>query len=98
TITGEQQGCISSRCGTSASIGKRWQIGNEDEIFAFSLSNSITNTGKGSQLHGLSFCKLIDKSSPLLINAINNNEQLFMEFDFYRINRFGRWEKYYNIQ
>lgn len=98
TITGEQQGCISSRCGTSASIGNRWQIGHEDEIFAFSLSNSITNTGKGSQLHGLSFCKLIDKSSPLLINAINNNEQLFMEFDFYRINRFGRWEKYYNIQ
>lgn len=97
-ITGEQQGCISSRCGTSASIGNRWQIGHEDEIFAFSLSNSITNTGKGSQLHGLSFCKLIDKSSPLLINAINNNEQLFMEFDFYRINRFGRWEKYYNIQ
>lgn len=98
TITGEQQGCISSRCGTSASIGNRWQIGHEDEIFAFSLSNSITNTGKGSQLHGLSFCKLIDKSSPLLINAINNNEQLFMEFDFYRINRFGRQEKYYNIQ
>ncbi len=97
-ITGEQQGCISSRCGTSASIGNHWQIGHEDEIFAFSLSNSITNTGKGSQLHGLSFCKLIDKSSPLLINAINNNEQLFMEFDFYRINRFGRWEKYYNIQ
>ncbi|EJD4729552.1 type VI secretion system tube protein Hcp [Escherichia coli] len=90
TITGEQQGSISSRCGTSASIGNRWQIGHEDEIFAFSLSNSITNTGKGSQLHGLSFCKLIDKSSPLLINAINNNEQLFMEFDFYRINRFGR--------
>ena len=84
-ITGEQQGCISSRCGTSASIGNRWQIGHEDEIFAFSLSNSITNTDKGSQLHGLSFCKLIDKSSPLLINAINNNEQLFMEFDFYRI-------------
>ncbi|EPY3705705.1 TPA: type VI secretion system tube protein Hcp, partial [Escherichia coli] len=31
TITGEQQGCISSRCGTSASIGNRWQIGHEDE-------------------------------------------------------------------
>lgn len=26
TITGEQQGCISSRCGTSASIGNRRQI------------------------------------------------------------------------
>ncbi|EOM7603691.1 type VI secretion system tube protein Hcp, partial [Shigella boydii] len=32
TITGEQQGCISSLCGTSASIGNRWQIGHEDEI------------------------------------------------------------------
>ncbi len=59
TITGEQQGCISSLCGTSASIGNRWQIGHEDEIFAFSLSNSITNAGKGSQLHGLSFCKFL---------------------------------------
>ncbi|EEY6244125.1 type VI secretion system effector, Hcp1 family protein [Escherichia coli] len=48
TITGEQQGCISSLCGTSASIGNRLQIGHDDEIFAFSLSNSITNTGKGS--------------------------------------------------
>lgn len=69
-ITGEQQGCISSRCGTSASIGNRWQIGHEDEIFAFSLSNSITNTGKGSQLHGLSFCKLIDKSSRYLLTLL----------------------------
>src|SRR5690606_17606423 len=48
--------------------------------------------------HGLSFCKLIDKSTPLFSNAINNNEKLYMEFSFYRINRFGRWEKYYYIQ
>ncbi len=79
-VSGQQQGAISAGCGTLASVGNRWQIGHEDEIFAFSLANSITSTGKGSQLHGLRFCKLIDKSTPLFINAINNNEQLYMEF------------------
>lgn len=97
-ISGQQQGAISDGCGAYASTGNRRQAGHEDEIFIFALANSITSTGKGSQLHGLRFCKLIDKCSPLLANAINNNEQLYMEFYFYRINRFGRWEKYYYIQ
>ncbi|ECF3154125.1 type VI secretion system tube protein TssD [Salmonella enterica subsp. enterica] len=97
-VSGQQQGAISDGCGTIASVGNRWQIGHEDEIFTFSLSNSITSTGRGSHFHGLQFCKLIDKSTPLFVNAINNNEQLYMEFYFYRINRFGRWEKYYYIQ
>ena len=47
-----------------------WQSGHEDEIFTFSLLNSITNTGLGSQFHGITFCKLIDKSTPLFINSI----------------------------
>lgn len=97
-VSAQQQGAISDGCGTVASVGNRWQSGHEDEIFAFSLSNSITSTGRGSHFHGLQFCKLIDKSTPLFVNAINNNEQLYMEFYFYRINRFGRWEKYYYIQ
>ncbi|WP_239698613.1 type VI secretion system tube protein TssD [Salmonella enterica] len=87
TVIGEQQGAISAGCGTESSVGNRWQIAHEDEIFVFSLSNSMTSTGKGSQLHGLRFCKLIDKSTPLFTNAINNNDQLYMEFYFYRINR-----------
>lgn len=98
TVNGERQGAISDGCGTEASTGNRWQIGHENEIFAFSLSNSITSTSKGCQLHGLRFSKLIDKCTPLLSDSINNNEQLFMEFYFYRINKFGRWEKYYFIQ
>ncbi|WP_420262556.1 type VI secretion system tube protein TssD, partial [Citrobacter portucalensis] len=97
-VSGQHQGAISDGCGTIASVGNRWQSGHEDEIFAFSLSNSITSTGRGSHFHGLQFCKLLDKSTPLFVNAINNNEQLYMEFYFYRINRFGRWEKYYYIQ
>ncbi len=62
TVTGEQQGSISAGCGTSESTGNRWQSGHEDEIFTFSLLNSITNTGLGSQFHGITFCKLIDKT------------------------------------
>jgi len=98
SITGEQQGHISAGCGSTASIGNRWQKGHEDEIFSFSLASCMTSTGKGIHLQGLRFEKLIDKSSPLLMNAINNNEQLFMEFYFYRINRFGKWDKYYSVQ
>lgn len=61
-IIGEKQGDISSGCGTYASVGNRWQVGHEDEIFAFALTNAITSTGKGVNLQGLQFCKLIDKA------------------------------------
>lgn len=97
-ITGEQQGNISSGCGTSASVGNRWQKNHPDEIFAFSLSNGLANTDSGINTQLLNFTKLIDKSTPLLINAINNNERLFIEIDLWRISRFGRWERYYYIQ
>ena len=97
-ITGKRQGDISSGCGTDASIGDRWQENHPDEIFAFSLSNGLVNTGSGINTRVLRFEKLIDKSTPLFINAINNNERLFIEIDLWRINRFGRWERYYYIQ
>lgn len=97
-ITGEHQGNISSDCGTYASVGNRWQENHPDEIFAFSLSNGLVNTDSGINAQLLNFTKLIDKSTPLLINAINNNERLFIEIDLWRINRFGKWERYYYIQ
>lgn len=97
-LIGEQQGDISDGCGTIASVGNRWQQNHVNEIFVFSLGAGVTNTGKGTNLQGLTFSKQIDKSSPLLMNAINNNENLFFEFWFYRINRYGQWEKYYYIQ
>lgn len=97
-LIGEQQGDISNGGGTIASVGNRWQQNHVNEIFVFSLGAGVTNTGKGTNLQGLTFSKQIDKSSPLLMNAINNNENLFFEFWFYRINRYGQWEKYYYIQ
>lgn len=97
-LAGKKQGAISSGCGSSESMGNRWQIGHEDEIFAFALSNSMARTINHANIQELIFCKPTDKSSPLLCNAITNNEQLFLEFYFYRISRYGRWEKYYYIQ
>lgn len=97
-LIGEQQGDISCRCGTTDSIGNRWQRNHVNEIFVFSLCSEVKNSGKGANLQSLTFSKQIDKSSPLLMNAINNNENLFLEFWFYRINRYGQWEKYYYIQ
>lgn len=55
TVTGEQQGSIFAGCGTTESIGNRWQSGHENEILTFSLANRITNTGLGSQLQGMTF-------------------------------------------
>jgi len=97
-ITGQQQGDISDGCGTTESIGNRWQNGHENEILTLSLTNQLTSTRNNANYRELFFNKLIDKSSPLLVNSLINNEQLFLEFFFYRLNRYGRWEKYYFIQ
>lgn len=97
-MRGERQGDISAGCGEKDSVGNRYQSGHEDEIFAFSLSNAMTSTGKGINLQGLNFSKLIDKSTPLLGSAISNNEKFFLNFSFYRINQYGKWEKYYSIE
>ena len=82
----------------SYSVGNCWQQNHVNEIFVFSLVAGVASTGKGTNLKNLTFSKQIDKSSPLLMNAINNNENLFLEFWFYHINRYGQWEKYYYIQ
>lgn len=97
-LIGEQQADISDGCGTTDSVGNCWQQNHVNEIFVFSLVAGVASTGNGTNLQNLTFSKQIDKSSPLLMNAINNNENLFLEFWFYHINRYGQWEKYYYIQ
>lgn len=97
-IVGERQGMISEGCGSEPSVGNRYQTGHENEIFVFSLQALLSSTVDGVNHHGIRFCKPIDKSSPLFAQAINNNERCSLDFSFYRINRWGRWEKYYHIE
>lgn len=89
---------ISEGCGSEPSVGNRYQMGHENEIFVFSFQGIVSSTVDGVNHHGLQFCKTIDKSSPLFTQAINNNERCTLDFTFYRINRWGRWEKYYQIE
>lgn len=98
TLSGAIQGKISQGCGAINSVGNRYQTGHEDEIFVFSLGQGVTSTGAGAKQQGIQFCKLLDKSSPLLTRSINQNESLNMIFDIYRINKYGRYEKYYVIE
>lgn len=98
TLNGAIQGNISQGCGTVNSVGNRYQSGHEDEIFVFSLGQGVTSTGANAKRQGIQFCKILDKSSPLLTQSINQNESLNMIFDIYRINQYGRYEKYYVIE
>lgn len=98
TLEGDIQGKISAGSSSQLSVGNRYQSGHEDEIFVFSLTQAESGTQGGVKHHGLRFCKLLDKSSPLLSNAINNNESLKMTFVIYRINHYGRMEKFYFIE
>lgn len=98
TLEGDIQGEISAGCSTPDSIGNRWQQGHEDQILVFSLEQAVCGQHGVVSHPGLKFCKTLDKSSPLLSNAINNNESLKMTFYIYRINRYGRLEKYYFLE
>ncbi len=59
TLEGNIQGKISAGCGSQASVGNRYQLGHEDEIFVFSLMQEAGGTGGRIYHRGLQFCKLL---------------------------------------
>ena len=97
TMTGENHGLVSAGCSSKPSIGRYAQVNHEDQILALALLSGWGNERQGERRY-MSFQKFIDKSSPLLALGINENERYFLEFDFYRINQFGHFEKYYFIK
>lgn len=96
-LEGKQQGLISRGCCTSDSIGNKYQSGKEDYIFITEFDCAVTRDQNLSH-HPIDFVKLIDKSSPLILVAIANNERLTLTFDFFRISQHGGPEKYYTIK
>ncbi|MDY4323481.1 Hcp family type VI secretion system effector [Pectobacterium brasiliense] len=97
TLTGNQQGKISAECGTVDPIGNKYQIGHKDQIFVLQFDHSISRN-QNINHQPITFFKPIDKSSPLLGNAISNNEKLELLFDFYRTAQTGTQEKYYSVK
>jgi len=97
TLTGEKQGLISSGCSGVDSIGNKYQSGHEDEIFVLELLNHMSRSEHIS-LHPIEICKPVDKSTPLLAQAINDNEKLECAFALYRTAQSGGNELYFKMK
>lgn len=97
SLTGKQQGLISSGCNTIDSIGNKYQKGHADEIQVISLNHSMSRD-EHCNLHPVEFIKPIDKSSPLIGIAVTNNEMLTAIFEVYRLNQNGVLEMFYKIK
>lgn len=97
-LTGDIQGEIK---------GSVTQAGREDSIMVFGCSHEIESprdiasgraTGK-RQHKPLVITKEIDRSTPLLMNALTNNENISeLELQFWEPSRSGKEVQYYTIQ
>ncbi|MCF3191416.1 Hcp family type VI secretion system effector [Pseudomonas bubulae] len=100
TITGKAQGLISAGCSTQDSIGNKCQAGHADEIMVLSYTHNMANIGNISKpTHApILITKNIDKSSPLLTQALSSREEINCTIGFYRVSSYGVQEKYYSVK
>ncbi|WP_256830411.1 Hcp family type VI secretion system effector [Pseudomonas sp. Pse1] len=100
TITGKNQGLISAGCSSQESIGNKCQVGHKDEIMVLSYSHNMANIGNinKSTHNPIIITKNIDKSSPLLAQALANRESISCAISFYRVSRLGVQEKFYTVE
>ncbi|MFJ7144613.1 Hcp family type VI secretion system effector [Pseudomonas protegens] len=100
TITGKAQGLISAGCSTQESIGNKCQSAHTDEIMVLSYSHNMANIGNINKAthRPIVITKNIDKSSPLLAQALASREVLNCSISFYRISSYGLQEKFYTVE
>ncbi|MBX8487183.1 Hcp family type VI secretion system effector [Pseudomonas cichorii] len=100
TITGETQGHISAGCSTQESIGNKCQDGHADEIMVLSFNHNMSNIGniRHATHQPVVITKNIDKSSPLLAQALANREEINCKIDFFRNSVHGKLEKFYTVE
>lgn len=97
TLNGDLQGLISAACSSQASIGNKAQVAHIDQIMVMGLTHGLTRAQNVNH-HTFNVQKPVDKSSPLLNKAINGNECLTCDFEFYRTNSSGLNELYYKVK
>lgn len=103
TIKGSRQGLISAGAMTDDSIGNLWQLGHEDQILVQGLEHGVRvpkGGTAGKRMHSpLVITKAIDKSSPLIFNALCTGESLdICRLDYYRTSSHGTQENYYTVE
>lgn len=96
-LTGNKQGMISSGCSSYDSIGNKYQDSHKDEIFVYSTNYDISRHQNLSHSPFV-ITKPDDKSTPLLLTSISNNEILDCEFFYYRIDLHGVLALYKKIK
>jgi type VI secretion system Hcp family effector len=99
TITGNAQGLISAGCSTQDSVGNKYQAAHTDEIMVLSYSHNMANIGNiNRSTHSpINITKAVDKSSPLLAQALSNREEINCTISFYRVSSAGGQEKFYSV-
>ena len=99
TITGKAQGLISAGCSSQDSIGNKCQSGHIDEIMVLSYTHNMVNIGNiNKPTHRpILITKNVDKSSPLLAQALSSREEIKCTINFYRVSSFGLQEKFYSV-
>lgn len=99
TITGNAQGVISAGCSTQESIGNTYQTTHTDEIMVPPYSHNMTNVGNINKQthHPIPTTKNVNKSSPLLAQALSIREEINRIISFYPALSFGKLEKLYSI-
>ena len=99
SITGKTQGLISAGCSTQDSIGNKCQNGHTDEIMVLSYTHNMINIGNiDKPTHSpILITKNVDKSSPLLAQALSSREEINCTISFYRVSSFGLQEKFYSV-
>jgi type VI secretion system secreted protein Hcp len=105
-IEGDAQGLITEGNMSEESVGPGWQEGHEDEIRVQSFTQEVTvpheahSTGpSGHRRNGpVVITKEVDKSTPLLHQALVQNELLTkVEFTFFRASSTGVAELFFKI-
>ena len=106
SIKGSTQGLITEGAFTPESVGNSYQKRHENEAFIKGFSHNISiprdpQSGQpsGQRVHNpLVISKLIDKSSPLLYNALTKGETLTeVELKWYRTSYAGKPEHYFSL-
>ncbi len=100
TITGRQQGLISAGCSSQDSIGNKCQTTHLDEIMVLSFQHSMSNVDNLTRAthEPILITKNVDKSSPLLAQALTNREVLDCVIAFYRVSASGMQEKFFSLE
>lgn len=95
-LTGKKQGLISAGCSNINSTGNRFHLSHDNEISIYKLINTSSHESH-DPFRRLDIIKPVDKSTPLLANALNEKERLLCEFLFYRTAEYGRNELYFKL-